>query len=492
MAYNARDPRPIRHAPPPGYAGPMQDPNYKRLFSFPRMVEDLLRGFLPGQWLDELDFSTLQKLPTEYVSDELLKRHGDCVWRLRRRRSEWLYLLVLLEFQSTDEPRMALRILTYTSLLYQELVRNDALDAGGRLPPVLPVVLYNGEARWRAALEVGELIAPVGPWLEPYQPSQRYIVVDERHVGVEDLPASNLMAAVLGLERSRTPGDLLRVAGRLVEWLRDSDDDDLKRAFTDWVRQMAEGFVPDDAALPAVQTLEGVRMTLVERVAEWPKQWRQEGREEVVEQLRRAGAKLPPEDADMTLVERVAEWPKQWRQEGREEVVEQLRRAGAKLPPEDADMTLVERVAEWPKQWRQEGREEVVEQLRRAGAKLPPEDADMTLVERVAEWPKQWRQEGREQGMKEGIEQGLAHERALLLRLAASRFGAETAERLSGVLAGIPDPAGLAEVGEWLVRCETGSELLTRVDPAPAGANRRGDRGRSNSRGGSRGDSRED
>ena len=452
MAYNARDPRPIRHAPPPGYAGPMQDPNYKRLFSFPRMVEDLLRGFLPGQWLDELDFSTLQKLPTEYVSDELLKRHGDCVWRLRR-RGEWLYLLVLLEFQSTDEPRMALRILTYTSLLYQELVRNDALDAGGRLPAVLPVVLYNGDARWRAALEVGELIAPVGPELAPYQPSQRYVVVDERHVGVEDLPASNLMAAVLGLERSRTPGDLLRVAGRLVEWLRDSDDDDLKRAFTDWVRQMAEGFVPDDAALPAVRTLEGVRMTLVERVAEWPKQWRQEGREEVVEQLRRAGAKLPPEDADMTLVERVAEWPKQWRQEGREEVVEQLRRAGAKLPPEDADMTL---------------------------------------VERVAEWPKQWFREGREQGMKEGIEQGLAHERALLRRLAASRFGAETAERLSGVLAGIPDPAGLAEVGEWLVRCETGSELLTRVDPAPAGANRRGDRGRSNSRGGSRGDSRED
>ena len=114
----------------------------------------------------------------------------------------------------------------------------------------------------------------------------------------------------------------------------------------------------------------------------------------------------------------------------------------------------------------------------------------MTLVERVAEWPKQWFREGHEQGVKEGheqgVEQGLAHERALLRRLAASRFGAETAERLSGVLAGIADPEGLAEVGEWLVRCGTGSEFLARVDPAAGGAHQRG------SHWSSRGDSGED
>ena len=42
----------------------------------------------------------------------------------------------------------------------------------------------------------------------------------------------------------------------------------------------------------------------------------------------------------------------------------------------------------------------------------------------------------------------------------------DTAERLLGVLAGIANTERLAEVGEWLVRCETGEAFLVRVESA--------------------------
>ena len=74
--------------------------------------------------------------------------------------------------------------------------------------------------------------------------------------------------------------------------------------------------------------------------------------------------------------------------------------------------------------------------------------------------------EGMMQGREQGLEQGLAHERTLLRRMAASRFGTDTAERLGAVLAGIPDPERLAGVGERLVRCETGDAFLSRVAAA--------------------------
>ena len=155
-------PAPASPRPERRYGVPMHDAAYKGLFSCRRMVEDLLRGFVAPEWSDALDFSTLEKLPAEYVSDDLRRRHGDVVWRVRFRDETWLYLLVMLEFQSTADPYMAVRILVYTGLLYQDLIRRGAVGDGGRLPPVLPVVLYNGRPRWSAPVEVARPHRPGG------------------------------------------------------------------------------------------------------------------------------------------------------------------------------------------------------------------------------------------------------------------------------------------------------------------------------------------
>ena len=335
------------------------DERYKTIFAFPRMVEDLLRGFAARRWAGELDFSTLRKLSADYVSDDRLRRHGDNVWQVRLRDGR--PLLLVLEFQSRDDPRMALRILAYTSLLYQELIRNEApgLDERGRLPVVLPVVLYNGEAPWRAPREVNELVQPGDEVLAPYRPWQRHLVLDERNIGIRDLPRCNLVTAVARLERTRSPRDVIRVVRILRRRLRRPGDDELRRAFIAWVWETAKPFLPPGETLPPEMTLEEIEMTLVERAAEWSNQWVREGVEK-----------------------------------------------------------------------------------------------------------------GLRQGLEQGLEKGLAHERALLRRMAASRFGVDTAERLSEALAGVADPERLAEVGEWLVRCETGREFLARVAPASTEAGR--------------------
>ena len=267
----------------------MHDPAYKRLFAFPRMVADLLRAVGVPDWIDDIDLDTLEELSSEHVGDWGQERRGDAVWRVRF-RDRWLYLLVLLEFQSTGDVRMALRNLEYTALLYRQLDRNGELGPVGEWPPVLPVVLYNGDAPWTAKVEMRDLIAPVAPSLQPLQPSQRTLVLDERHMALDDLPLGNLVRGLVGLEQSRTPERVLEVTTALRELLRAPGDTELIRAFVAWIEQHASRVDPSGKGIELGGTLEEAMMTLGERwAAEFPKHWRREGRQEGLAQGRREG-----------------------------------------------------------------------------------------------------------------------------------------------------------------------------------------------------------
>ena len=348
----------------------MHDPAYKLLFSDPRMVADLLRGFVPGDWDRWLDFASLAKVSPEHVSDSLAQRLGDLLWRVRFRDDapEAVTggageLLVMLEFQSSSDAAMGSRLLANIAMVHQELIRRGALRGGGRLPPVLPIVLYNGESRWSAAEEVRETIAPVGGVLDGVQPRLRYRVVDAGAMGVEDAVPENRVWALVGLENSRTVAELVRGLGAVFGRFGGPEASEFRAGLYEWARHS-----------PLV---------------------------------RRSAVELPP----------------------RREL-------------EGGEMaTLLEaRAREWERQWYREGQAEGIEQG----------------MER-----------GMERGRAEGVEQGRAEERARLYhRQVARKFGPETAERLSELLGRIPDDGPAAEVGEWIIECETGAELLDRAERA--------------------------
>ena len=69
-------------------------------------------------------------------------------------------------------------------------------------------------------------------------------------------------------------------------------------------------------------------------------------------------------------------------------------------------------------------------------------------------------EEQKEQAHREGLSRG---RRGLVSRLARQKFGARTAERLAKLLDGITDPEAVARIGDQIIECETGEELLARA-----------------------------
>jgi len=257
------------------------DSSYKKIFSHANMVEDLLTGFVREEWVQELDFSTLEKVSGSYVTDDLRDRADDIVWRVRW-GTDWLYVYLLLEFQSTNDPWMAVRIMTYVGLLYQDLISSKQLptDAAGKklLPPVLPVVLYNGEPKWTAATDINDIVQNIPGGLRKYCPSLHYLLLSEREYQDVDLePLKNLVAALFRLENSHSPERLLEVVTSLLEWLSGPEQDSLRRAFTVWFSRVLFPGRLKVTDRPAIENLTEVKNMLAERVKEWNKESLEKG-----------------------------------------------------------------------------------------------------------------------------------------------------------------------------------------------------------------------
>ena len=69
-------------------------------------------------------------------------------------------------------------------------------------------------------------------------------------------------------------------------------------------------------------------------------------------------------------------------------------------------------------------------------------------------------EEQKEQAHLEGLTRG---RRELVCRLASQKFGARTAERLARLLDDITDPEAIARIGDHIIACDTGEDLLARA-----------------------------
>jgi hypothetical protein len=126
---------------------------------------------------------------------------------------------LLLEFQSQPDKYMALRIMTYVGLLYQDLIKMRGTDKGiqsEKLPPVMPIVLYNGEQKWNAAEEMSELIEEVPGGLSKYRPQARYLLLEESRLVTEE--SASLLPSVSSRRSSTNGSERCPFCGASAIW----------------------------------------------------------------------------------------------------------------------------------------------------------------------------------------------------------------------------------------------------------------------------------
>jgi hypothetical protein len=203
---------------------------------------------------------------------------------------------------------MAMRMLVYVGLLYQELIKGGHFSASGKLPPVFPLVLYNGERSWRAAEHTAELIEALPGGLVDYRPDLRYLLIDENRYADQALPTTeNLAAALFRLENSQAPEELQAMVKTLSQWLYAPEQASLRRAFAVWLKKVLLPARLPGVELPELGDLNEVNTMLAERVKEWTQQWKAQGIQEGIAKGREEGRKEGQKSGETTMLVKMLE-----------------------------------------------------------------------------------------------------------------------------------------------------------------------------------------
>ncbi len=212
------------------------DRSYKLLFSHPRMVEDLIKSFVKEDFVDKIDYNTLKPVKTSFVSSTFKGRETDVIWSVNIEGRQ-TYIYILIDFQTTVDKFMSLRLMSYIGLFYEYLLKKrKKKEYLHKLPPVFPIILYNGGKKWTAPTEINELIDISYPSLRPYIPHFKYYKIAENEFTKESLFAiRNLVARLFLIETSHI-NELADIIEDVVNILKKEVSKELQRDFGLWIR----------------------------------------------------------------------------------------------------------------------------------------------------------------------------------------------------------------------------------------------------------------
>jgi predicted transposase YdaD len=169
---------------------------FKEIFSVPEHAASHLRSVLPAELVARIDWATLALENTRLHISGLDAKQADVLLSAQLAGRPAL-LYVVFEHQSTEDPKMPLRMLRYVLGVWSEYLKLH--PATRTLPPVIPCVLHHGPAPWKSPTDVAAMVDvddETRALLGPLIPSMGFLLDDLTVLDAEQLDARTSSAAV--------------------------------------------------------------------------------------------------------------------------------------------------------------------------------------------------------------------------------------------------------------------------------------------------------
>jgi hypothetical protein len=206
------------------------DTSYRLLFSKSRLVRELIDLFGELRVLN-VQPATLEQVSGSFVDKRMKRRDSDIIWRGQTNTDDSVYFYFVIEFQSTVDALMPLRVNEYVNAL-----RRDLLGKGHNPVETLivPIVVYTGDSPWTAPRSLAKMGAAAPRSLKHLIAGGEYLLLDCRRLRARKRNRESVLEAIIWLEHAKDYSQHGEILGDTIRLLK--DDADLLLTIRDWLR----------------------------------------------------------------------------------------------------------------------------------------------------------------------------------------------------------------------------------------------------------------
>ncbi|MEF8715684.1 MAG: Rpn family recombination-promoting nuclease/putative transposase [Accumulibacter sp.] len=259
---------------------------FKAVFGRTVVAAEFLERYLPTTAAQALNWKTLRTAKDSFLDPELALHPADLLYAVDLRDGGPGYVHVLFEHKSYVESRIGLDLLRYRVRIWEQW-----LNAGnsGRLPVVVPVVVYHGAATWRVSRQFADEVEEA-PALRAYVPACVYHLIDLSGYQDDELRGAVMLhTALLTLKyifRDELRERLPEILGLLRDLAQSSKGLDYVRTLLRYLAQAAsiDRLSGDELRQAVTQTLSGGDELMLTIAEQWEQQATERGIEKGIEQ----------------------------------------------------------------------------------------------------------------------------------------------------------------------------------------------------------------
>ena len=258
---------------------------FLKAFKDKENTKHFLREHLPDGVLDHADLDSLYLENVSYLDDNLRKHFSDLVFSVNIGKQEFsaAKVYLLFEHKSSPEALVGMQVLRYMALQWKEMY-DQGQTVGGKLPPIIPIVIYQGRGAWQARASFQELVEMPSGAFKEFVPDFTFAFfnigkVDEGKVQ-ENVVLKFYVAIIKALDSPELRDLLPQLTQGLYESLGQRTALEYIEIFFKYLTKATEAVGREDYAKALGKIPEGGNEIMTTLAEEWKQEGREEGRKE--------------------------------------------------------------------------------------------------------------------------------------------------------------------------------------------------------------------